>query len=104
MFISSRKQRLGALRGEQIAMQARRASKIRTKASSHSFRKSSATQMLKNWAPFLTVQKILGHKSRETTEVFTKTYPKGLIKMLRTYHPMEKVKADKFPKLFLSCE
>jgi site-specific recombinase XerC len=67
-------------------------SKIRTKATSHSFRKSSATHMLKNGAPLVSVQALLGHKTPTTTEIYTKVYPKDIIQMHKGHHPRERQK------------
>ena len=72
---------------------------IKTKASSHSFRKSSATHMLRNGASLLNVQALLGHAAITSTQVYTKVYPKDLIKMHRAYHPRERHKNLKCPEL-----
>lgn len=77
----------------------RKAVKIRTRASSHSFRKSSATHMLKNGASLLTVQALLGHAAITSTQAYTKLYPSDLIKMHRANHPREKHKNVKLPEL-----
>jgi site-specific recombinase XerD len=77
----------------------RKAVKIRTKASSHSFRKSSATHMLRNGASLLTVQALLGHAAITSTQAYTKLYPKDLIKMHRANHPREKHKNVQLPEL-----
>ncbi len=73
--------------------------KIRTKASSHSFRKTSATEMLKNGARIESVQQLLGHSCIASTQAYTKLHPKDLIKMHRSKHPREKQKNQKLPEL-----
>ncbi len=82
-----------------LAKRARDTSGIRTRASSHSFRKSSATHMLKNGAPLHSVQALLGHELISSSQVYTKVYPRDLIKMHRSSHPREKQKALKMPEL-----
>ena len=72
---------------------------IRTKASSHSFRKSSATHMLKNGAPLASVQALLGHSVISSTEAYTKVYPKDLFRIHKAHHPREKQKNQVLPEL-----
>ena len=72
---------------------------IRTKATSHSFRKSSATHMLKNGARLEAVQMLLGHTDITATERYTKIYPRDITKMHRSRHPREKHKNLRMPKL-----
>ena len=92
MFLTRRGKRIGAAMVSLIARDARKQSKIRTKATAHSFRKSSATHMLKNGAPLVSVQALLGHKKATTTEVYTKIYPKDIIQMHKGHHPRERQK------------
>ena len=70
---------------------------IRTKASSHSFRKSSAAHMLRNGARLETVQAL--HVDISATQVVTKVYPQDIIKMHRAFHPRER---QKMPELYLN--
>ncbi|MBF0199243.1 MAG: tyrosine-type recombinase/integrase [Planctomycetes bacterium] len=77
----------------------REKSNIRTKASSHSFRKSSATHMLKNGAPLVSVQALLGHSVISSTEAYTKVYPKDLFRIHKAHHPREKQKNQVLPEL-----
>ena len=82
-----------------ITQRAREKSQIRTQASSHSFRKSSATHMLRNGAPLRAVQALLGHLKIDSTTLYTKVYPQDIIKMHRAHHPREKQKNLKAPEL-----
>lgn len=72
---------------------------IRTKASSHSLRKSSATHLLRNKAPLRTVQSLLGHKSILSTQYYTKVSAVNLFQMHRAHHPREKEKRLDYPHL-----
>jgi site-specific recombinase XerD len=74
---------------------------IRTKATSHSFRRSSATHMLRAGAPLSAVQDLLGHACMKSTEIYTKVYPKDLIKMHRAFHPREREKNLEFLEIGL---
>jgi integrase/recombinase XerD len=84
-----------------LAAETRKKAGIRTKATSHSFRKSSATHMLRNGAPLETVQDLLGHVEIAATQLYTRIYPKDIIKMHRVYHPRERHKNMRLPKLKL---
>lgn len=93
MFLGpDRKDRIKLFWITNLTREARIKSGIRTKASSHSLRKSSATHMLKNGAPVQAVQRLLGHKSLTTTTIYTKVYNKDLVKMFSSYHPRERMK------------
>jgi len=99
IFISKKLKPLSSDRVSKIAFEARKKSGIRTKATSHSFRKSSATHMLRNGASMYSVQELLGHSALKSTEVYTKVYPRDLVKMHRAHHPREKQKNYKLPDL-----
>ncbi len=84
-----------------LAAQTRKKAGIRTRATSHSFRKSSATHMLRNGAPLEAVQDLLGHVEIAATQLYTKVYPKDIIKMHASLHPRERHKNQRLPKLRL---
>jgi integrase/recombinase XerD len=85
-----------------LARRVREESEIKTQATSHSFRKSSATHMLRNGARLETVQALLGHVDISATQVYTKIYPRDIIKMHKGFHPREREKNLAFPRL-TSC-
>lgn len=101
LFVSRLGKRLSPTMISKIARDARKVSKIRTKVSSHSFRKSSATHMLRNGAPLVSVQALLGHKKPTTTEIYTKIYPRDLIKIYRAHHPRERQKNLRLQELVI---
>lgn len=59
------------------------------KISSHCFRHSSATHMLKKGAGIREVQAMLGHKRLSSTQMYTRLVKDDLKKVVRTFHPRE---------------
>jgi integrase/recombinase XerD len=57
--------------------------------STHSFRHSCATHMLRNGAPIRQLQEMLGHASLETTQVYTRVTINDLRAMHSKFHPRE---------------
>lgn len=57
------------------------------KGSSHTLRHCFATHLLKNGANIFYIQRLLGHKNIETTEIYTRVYPKNLLDGIFRYHP-----------------
>lgn len=57
---------------------------------SHSFRVTCATLMLKNGADIRYVQEQLGHRSIVSTQVYTRLIPYDLKRIHRRYHPRER--------------
>mgnify|MGYP001176201925 FL=1 len=62
---------------------------IEHKISSHIFRHSFATTMLENDADIRHIQKLLGHSSISTTEIYTKVAKSLKKNILDTYHPLK---------------
>jgi len=62
---------------------------IEYKISSHVFRHSFATSMLENNADIRHIQKLLGHSSISTTEIYTKVTKSHKKTVLDTYHPLK---------------
>ena len=62
---------------------------INYKISSHVFRHSFATSMLENEADIRHIQKLLGHSSISTTEIYTKVAKSLKKSVLDTYHPLK---------------
>ena len=62
---------------------------IKEKLSSHIFRHSFATTMLENNADIRHIQKLLGHSSISTTEIYTKVAKSMKKRILDSYHPLK---------------
>ncbi len=62
---------------------------IKDKLSSHVFRHSFATTMLENNADIRHIQKLLGHSSISTTEIYTKVAKSIKKRVLDSYHPLK---------------
>lgn len=60
---------------------------IRKSISTHTFRHTCATHMLKNGAPVRHVQELLGHESLESTQVYTRVTINDLKEIHSKYHP-----------------
>ena len=63
---------------------------IRKNVSTHTFRHTCATHMLKNGAPVRHIQEMLGHESLESTQVYTRVTINDLKEIHAKYHPGEK--------------
>ena len=62
---------------------------INKSLSSHIFRHSFATTMLENNADIRHIQKLLGHSSISTTEIYTKVAKSLKKNVLDSYHPLK---------------
>jgi integrase/recombinase XerD len=57
----------------------------------HTFRHTCATHMLKNGAPIRHIQEMLGHASLESTQIYTRVTINDLKEIHARYHPGESV-------------
>ena len=62
---------------------------IRKNVSTHTFRHTCATHMLKNGAPVRHLQEMLGHESLESTQIYTRVTINDLKAIHTKYHPSE---------------
>jgi integrase/recombinase XerD len=71
-----------------------RAAGIEKKVSPHTFRHSFATALIKNGADVVAVQKMLGHVSLSTTQVYIRRLGLGIKAVHQKTHPREKDNAQ----------
>jgi len=62
---------------------------IRKNVTTHTFRHTCATHMLKNGAPIRHIQEMLGHESLESTQIYTRVTINDLKEIHAKYHPGE---------------
>ena len=60
---------------------------IKKNVSTHTFRHTCATHMLKNGAPIRHIQEMLGHESLESTQIYTHVTINDLKEVHSKYHP-----------------
>jgi integrase/recombinase XerD len=63
---------------------------VKKKVTSHTWRHTCATLMLKSGADIRYIQELLGHSSLRTTQIYTKVTVKDLKKVHASCHPREK--------------
>jgi integrase/recombinase XerD len=66
--------------------------RIKKTVSTHTFRHTCATHMLKNGAPVRHIQEMLGHESLESTQLYTRVTINDLKEIHTKYHPSETIK------------
>ena len=67
---------------------------IEKSVSTHSFRHSCTTHMLRNGAPIRQLQEMLGHASLETAQISTPVTINDLRAMHSKFHPRERADED----------
>jgi integrase/recombinase XerD len=65
---------------------------IKKSVSTHTFRHTCATHMLKNGAPIRHLQEMLGHESLESTQVYTHVTINDLKQIHAKFHPSETIR------------
>jgi integrase/recombinase XerD len=65
---------------------------IKKNITTHTFRHTCATHMLKNGAPARHLQEMLGHESLESTQIYTHVTINDLKQIHAKYHPSETIK------------
>jgi len=87
LFINTRGEKLTGHIITNLFRNHREKSKLTDKITPHSLRHACALHMLRGGAQIIMIQRILGHKRLETTQLYTKLYPEDLKKAHRKYHP-----------------
>lgn len=90
LFLNRFGQGMGPNAVWQVVRKYSRAANIDRAVSTHTFRHSCATHMLRAGAPIRHLQEMLGHASVETTQVYTRLTITDLKAIHRRYHPRER--------------
>lgn len=90
LFLNRFGQGMGPNAVWQVVRKYSRAANIDRAVSTHTFRHSCATHMLRAGAPIRHLQEMLGHASVETTQVYTRLTITDLKAVHRRYHPRER--------------
>jgi len=77
-----------------IVKQCARTAKLKKNITTHTFRHTCATHMLKNGAPIRHLQEMLGHASLESTQIYTHVTINDLKEIHARYHPSETLQSD----------
>lgn len=64
--------------------------RIKKNITTHTFRHTCATHMLRNGAPIRHIQEMLGHESLVSTQIYTRVTINDLKKVHERYHPSER--------------
>lgn len=64
---------------------------IRKNVSTHTFRHTCATHMMKNGAPVRHNQELLGHESLESTQIYTRVTINDLKRVHQQFHPGDRL-------------
>lgn len=90
LFLNRFGQGMGPNAVWQVVRKYSRAANIDRAVSTHTFRHSCATHMLRAGAPIRHLQEMFGHASVETTQVYTRLTITDLKAVHRRYHPRER--------------
>ncbi|MCP4669907.1 MAG: tyrosine-type recombinase/integrase [Desulfobacula sp.] len=89
LFLSSRGQRLNHNAVWVMVKKYGKRAKIKKNISTHTFRHTCATAMLRNKADIRSIQELLGHSSLNSTQVYTRVSITDLKEVHRRCHPRE---------------
>jgi integrase/recombinase XerD len=90
LFLTLRGKKFGKNVVWELIKKYARKARIKKNVHPHTFRHSCATSMLKNKADIRTIQKLLGHESLNSTQVYTHLSITDLKDVHRRCHPREK--------------
>jgi site-specific recombinase XerD len=90
LFLSKHGRRLSASQLNSLVKDHARTAAIRRRVYPHALRHSCATHLLRGGASVREVQKLLGHRSIETTAIYTRVGVEDLREVLRRSHPRER--------------
>lgn len=90
LFLSQRGQRIGRNTFDQMIMKYVKRTSLKKSITAHTFRRSCATEMIKNKANLMHVKELLGHRSLKTVQAYCDLSIVDLKEAHRKCHPREK--------------
>lgn len=90
LFVSRRGAKMSAFALRKMIMTHIRKSGFPKRVSAHTFRHSAATHLLENGMNVRYIQEFLGHKSLETTQIYTRVTISDLKRVYSKYNPRKK--------------
>ena len=90
LFLGVRGKKLSPRSFQKVIEKARKENGFLETTTPHSLRHSFATHMLNENTDLRSIQKLLGHSSLSSTEIYTEVEEKKLIQVYRSAHPREK--------------
>ena len=90
LFLGIRGKKLSPRSFQKVMEKARKENGLLETTTPHSLRHSFATHMLNEDTDLRSIQKLLGHSSLSSTEIYTQVEEKKLIQVYRSTHPREK--------------
>ena len=94
LFVSLQNKRLSKVYLNYIINKYAKRAGIKKKITSHSFRHTCATHLVNRGMDIRHIQTLLGHSCLSSTQIYTKVGIKDLKKVVKKYHPREKVKIN----------
>ena len=91
LFLGNNKKRLNPGVFQRDFRKIRKKLKLNDKFTPHALRHSFATHMLEKGADVRTIQKLLGHKSLESTQIYTEVSQSQLSKLYEKFNPRKKI-------------
>ena len=89
LFISREGNRISGLSIRRMIHRRKQEAHITTKGTTHIFRRTCATHMIKHGAPIQSIAKLLGHELLQTTEQYTIIDIHDLKDKYKTFHPRD---------------
>jgi len=87
LFISRQGNRLSSVGVRKMIQKRKQEAGVKSRGTTHAFRHSFASHILKRGAPIEAIKRILGHENIETTERYTHVADIDLVSMYRDSHP-----------------
>ena len=91
LFIGKNKKKLNSAVFQRDFRKIRKKLNLNEKYTPHALRHSFATHMLESGADVRTIQKLLGHRSLKSTQIYTEVSQTQLSKLYEKFNPRKKI-------------